>query len=88
MALPLAQETPTAAGRVAQAQQLESSKNKHSGELKASPGSQGPVLPLTLSPGFLATVPRLPLAPRVSRAQISGLAGLEDHAARDPPSLS
>ena len=34
-AVPLAKETPTADDRVAQAQQLERGKSKHSGELKA-----------------------------------------------------
>lgn len=49
----LVYETPTADDRVAQVQ-LKRSKNKPSGELKAYPGSQGPVLPLTHSLGFPA----------------------------------
>ena len=65
---PLAYETPTADDRVAQVQQLERSKNKRSGESKAYPGSQGPVLPLTHSLGSPAMVPRPPLAPRMSMA--------------------
>lgn len=59
----LGYEPPTADDTVARVQ-LERSENKRPGELKASPGSQGPVLPLTHSLGFPATVPRPPLAPR------------------------